>query len=135
MSMMKRPVLHPRRSRGMSLVEVMFTVVLVSIGLIGLVGLQARAMQYAMSAEDTTRAALLADELAAAMWTSSSLTVDEDVLKAWQDRVANPTQGGLLNGVGAVSVAGAEATITITWRPPSRPVGGEHRYQTQVLVP
>jgi len=132
---MQRPVLPRRRSRGMSLVEVMFTVVLVSIGLIGLVGLQARAMQYAMSAEDTIRAALLADELAAVMWTSSSLTVDEGVLAAWQDRVANPTQGGLPDGTGKVSVDGGEATITITWRPPSRPVGGEHRYQTQVLVP
>lgn len=123
------------RIRGMSLIEVLLTVVLFSIGLIGLVGLQARATQYAMSAEDTTRAALLADELAAVMWTSSSLTLADEVVDAWQDRIGNPAQGGLPNGVGAVAVAGTEATITITWRPPSRPVGSEHRYRTQVVMP
>jgi type IV pilus assembly protein PilV len=119
----------------MGLIEVMLTVVLFSIGLIGLVGLQARAAQLAMSAEDTTRAALLADELAAVMWTSSSLTLADEVVQAWQARVANPAQGGLPNGVGAVVVAGDEAAITITWRPPARPVGGEHRYRTQVVMP
>jgi type IV pilus assembly protein PilV len=108
---------------------------LFSVGLLGLVGLQAKAMQVSVGGEDSTRAALLANELASQMWGANNVNVSPADLAAWNVRVANPTVAGLPNGVGTVDVAGGVATITVSWRAPQEPASETHRYVTQVLIP
>jgi type IV pilus assembly protein PilV len=136
---MKRPgTPASRRARGLSLVEVLVVIVLFSFGLLGLVGLQARTTQLAVNAEDTTRAALLANELAAAMWNSNSVTLDAGVIGAWQARVADATGRGLPGGEGEVEVTGNVARITVRWAPPTQaanPGQQTNRYVTEVLIP
>lgn len=122
------------RTRGVSLVEVMIVVLLFSVGLIGLVGMQARAVQYSVSAEDSGRAALLANELAAQMWARNTVELPAATITAWQTRVADATGDGLPNGTGTVSVSGNVARITVQWRPPRAAVGEENRYVTDVLI-
>jgi type IV pilus assembly protein PilV len=126
---------HARRQHGISLLEVLIAILIFSIGLLGLIGLQARAFQYSVSAEDSNRAALLANEIGSVMWNNNSVVVPAAALTAWQDRVADPTIDGLPNGVGEVTLAGNVADITITWRATSAAVGAENRYVTQVVVP
>jgi len=107
-----------------------------SFGLLGLLGLQARAVQFSISAEDTNRAALLANEMVATMWTTG--TVDPgDALDAWNARLdlaQNPTTG-LPNAVGDVefSTVTKTATITVTWRAVTSDT--DNRYTTQVQLP
>ena len=136
---MKRPPVVRRAvhaARGVMLLEVLMAVLIFSVGLIGLVGLQARAHQYSMSAEDTNRAALLANEIASAMWSVQSTTLPAATYSGWQARVADPTVNGLTNGSGTVSVSGNVATVTITWKPPSAAASAaSNRYVTQVLIP
>lgn len=116
----------------MSLIEVLTSLLIFSIGIVGLMSLQARATQFSTSAEDTNRAALLANEIAAEMWARNSVTVDTT---AWAARVADTANGGLPNGTGTVTVTGSEADITITWRPPRAAAGETNRFVTQVLIP
>lgn len=135
--------MRPRRSRGFSMIEVLVSIVILSIGLIGLVGLQARGLQFSVSAEDTNRASLLANELATSMWTARTVSLPAATISTWQARVQNPVVDGLPNnsylpnGSGAVSVdANGVATITITWHPPSAASGADdNRFVTQVVVP
>ena len=129
---MKRRTL---RQAGFSLIEVLVVLVLFSIGLLGLVAMQARATQVSVSAEDTTRAALLANELASAMWGANSVTLASGVIDTWNTRVANASERGVPNGVGTVVVAANVATITVTWRAPHEVASAQHRYVTQVLIP
>ncbi|MBX3599587.1 MAG: prepilin-type N-terminal cleavage/methylation domain-containing protein [Rubrivivax sp.] len=124
-----------RGQRGMTLIEVLVAVVLFSFGLIGLVALQGRAVQHQMSAEDSNRAALLANEIVATMWVSGTVTLPAAVVTDWSNRVADTANGGLPNGQGTVAVAGDVATVTVTWRPPGADSGVQHRYQTQALLP
>ncbi len=132
---MNAPTPSRRRARGFSLVEVLVAVVILSVGLIGLVGLQARAVQFSVSAEDTNRAALLASDLAASMWTARSVALPNATIATWQARVADPTVDGLPNGIGTVSVNGSVATITITWVPPNAAAGSQpNQYVTQVVL-
>ena len=130
---------RPRRragaASGFSLIEVMIVLLIFSIGLLGVIAMQARATQVSVSAEDSTRAALLANELASAMWGANSVTLPSDVITAWNTRVANARDSGVPNGAGTVSVSGNVATITVTWRAPHEPSGAQHRYVTQVLIP
>jgi type IV pilus assembly protein PilV len=146
---MKTPIDHHRRklsskpsskpsrksSRGFTLIEVLVVLLLFSVGLLGLVGLQAKAMQVSVGSEDSTRAALLANELASTMWGASSVNLPPGDVTAWNLRLANATTGGLPNGAGTVVVAGGVATITVTWRAPHEPATETHRYVTQVLIP
>lgn len=140
---MRPPILPPatrgphtgRPRRGLSLIEVMVVLVLFSFGLLGLVGLQARALQVSVNAEDSSRAALLANELASAMWTNNTANLPASAISAWQARVANATAAGLPGGNGSVVVTGNVARITITWVPPGTSSGAENRYMTEVLIP
>ena len=124
-----------RRAHGISLIEVLVVLVLFSIGLIGMIGLQARAVQVSVGAEDSSRAALLATDVASRLWAARSTALDPADLAAWNLRVADVNQGGLPNGVGAVTVAGTIATITVSWRAPHEPTTTSHNYQTQLVIP
>lgn len=122
----------------MTLIEVLVAVLIFSFGLVGLVGLQARALQFSTSAEDTSRAALLANEIATTMVTSQTIALPAGAITAWQTRVADTTHGGLPNGAATVAASGNVATITVTWNPPSAAsaaFNAQNRYVTQVLIP
>lgn len=130
-----RPQPKPSRRRGLSLIEVLVVLLLFSFGLLGLVGLQARAVQSSTSTEDTQRAVLAANDLASAMWNANSVTLDAAVVAAWQAMVANPLDRGLPEGAGTVVVAADVARITVSWRPPHLAAGSTHRYTTEVVIP
>jgi len=119
---------------GMTLIEVLVAILIFSFGLVGLVALQARALQYSTSAEDANRAALLASEATAQMTLSDTISLSTNDLQAWQAKVATPASGGLPNGVGTISTTSGLATLTITWRAPTAASGAanaDNKYVTQ----
>lgn len=126
----------PRAQRGMSLLEVLVSVLIFSFGLLGLLALQTRATQFSVSAEDTNRAALLAHELGSEMWAQRTVNLSPAALTAWRTRVQNPQADGLPDGRGDVTINGNVAEITISWRPPRAASTAENRnrYTTQVIV-
>ncbi len=130
----------PRRAAGgFMLIEVLISVLIFSVGLMGLVALQARAHQFSVSAEDTNRAALLANEIVSVMWAnqSASSVVPSATYDAWRTRVATATVDGLPNGDGKVTVApdGRTAEVQITWRAPMARAGTpDNRFVTQVVI-
>lgn len=121
---------------GFSLIETLVAIVLLSIGLIGLLGLQARAARMSTETEDMTRASLLANEIASAMWVNSTgTTVTAAQIAAWNARAADPTSGGMRGGTVTVTTAGKIATITITWRSSTPNSTATDRYVTNVVIP
>jgi type IV pilus assembly protein PilV len=128
---------HPskRAAPGFSLIEVLVSIVLISFGILGLISLQARAAQVSVSAEDSQRAALLASELAAAMWGANTVTLPTAAIDAWAARVADPAVAGLPNATGSVAVTGNVARITVQWLATHAASGEENRYVTDVAIP
>jgi type IV pilus assembly protein PilV len=113
--------------RGLSLVEVLVTIVLVSVGLLGIAGLQIASGQNTSSAAQRFEATLLAEDIlermranrAEAMTNAYDLafganpgTVDvaQDDLETWRASLAT-----LPGGDGAIEVADGVATITVRW--------------------
>ncbi len=123
-----------RARRGLSLIEVMVVLVLFSFGIIGTMRMLARSTQFSVSAEDSNRATLLANDLASRMWGAGTVSLTTTEVDAWSARVADTDGPGLPNGQGTVSVSGGVATITITWRAPHEPAGTVHTYVTQVRL-
>lgn len=122
--------------RGMTLIEILVSLLIFSFGILSLVALQSRAVQFSVSAEDTNRASLFANEIGAAMWNAQSTSLPAATIEAWRERIQDTVNGGLPNGDGTVDVAGGIATVTVTWRPTSGPkLVVDNRFVTQVLIP
>lgn len=126
------------RARGFTLLETLVALLVLSFGVMGLVALQGRALQYAIDAEDRNRAALLADELASTMWLAHTVTLPSATVDNWKAQVANAAAYGLPQASATVSDPDAlgVVTITIRWRPPARKAAsGDLVYTTKVVVP
>lgn len=135
-----RPTGSARAARmtGVALLEVLISVVLLAVGVLGLIAVQSRAIGASVDAEDRNRAALLANDAASRMWLTRSATLSQADLADWQARVASPTDGGLPAGVGTITpVAGlpGSADVTIVWRSPARASGdADSRLTTRITV-
>ncbi|PTT77874.1 fimbrial assembly protein [Pelomonas sp. HMWF004] len=135
MPMMKSP---PLSSCGFSMIEMLVGVLIISFGLLGLITLQSRAVLISVSSEDSQRAALIANEMAATMLNRNGVNVDTATLTPWAARARDPASGGLPGGEATVTVTNATtARITVTWAPPQRPgaASSPHSYTTDVVIP
>ena len=112
--------------RGVSLVEVLVAVVVLSIGLLGLAGLQASGMRVGQSSIHRSQAAQLAFDMIDRMRANIANSGNYNLL------ITDPAPGGttaaqrdlqdwrarlqaLPGGVGSVAVAGSNVTIVVQW--------------------
>ena len=124
---------------GTTLIEVLITVVLVSIGLLGLAGLQLTTVQNSNSSSERFEATTLAHDILeriranrrAALAGNYNLAlgaapagadlVGED-LEEWRDALAD-----LPNGDGSITVANGVVTIEVQWTDASDDNAGDSR--------
>jgi type IV pilus assembly protein PilV len=119
---------------GFTLLETLVAIVIFSIGLLGVVALQARTVQLSVDGEDRNRAALLADEVVATMWAQGTTSLGTTETTAWSTRVGNSLPGA----TATVSAPDADGvvTVSISWRPPSRRTGDpDSTYSTKLAIP
>lgn len=119
------------------LLEVLVSLLIFSLGVLGCVALQARASQISTAAEERNRASLLVDDMVATMWaqkTSDTATL-EDEISVWQERVSTVALSGMTDAIGTVSVdSNGVATVSISWRDPWRAEGDLSTYSTKVVI-
>lgn len=128
---------------GIALMEALVAILIFSFGVLGLIALEASAVNFAVDSEDRNRAALFASEIASSMWTAGSVSVTNARLApqvvTWQANISNPTTTGLNNGTLTITpVAGTTnaADITITWKPPARATtSSASTLTTRVILP
>lgn len=130
-----------RRQAGLTLIEVLVAILIFSFGLLGFVGLQARAIQFSVGAEDSNRASMLANEMATTMLLLKNVNVNDPAVAAeivkWQTRTTSSSTLGLPNAEAAASSSGNVATLTITWRAnsvASSAPNAQNKYVTQVIL-
>jgi len=123
----------PRHARGLTLIEVLVTMVLLGVGLLGLAGLQLRGMQVNQGSTFRSQAAILAEDMADRMRTDAATAAAHGYDAQWQSGAPAPSTvaasaaalttdwlfrlGTLPSGCAVVdTTAAAPATkITITW--------------------
>ncbi len=126
------------RQRGVALLECLMALLIFSVGLLGLLGLEARVMNISVDSEDRNRAALYAGELASQMWLNNTVTPATAAYAALLASVNDQTKGGLPGGIVAVvPVAGTTnaADITVTWQETSDTAGNLSTLTTRVILP
>jgi type IV pilus assembly protein PilV len=122
---------HPQRQRGISMVELLVSLLIFSFGMLGLAGLQTRTLSFNQSSLYRSQATALGDDIldrmradrqnaVAGLW-NTALTTDaagvtgtelyKTDLKLWKQSV----EALLPSGKGAVNVSGGTVTVTLTW--------------------
>lgn len=150
-----RPTLSPapahgkrRSQRGVMLIEALIAILIFSVGILGIVGLQATAVKQSTDARYRAEAAQLVEQLVGEMWTSDRTTTNLQTqfntggvaYTTWYNQVA-----ALLPGVSnsadsdtkpMVNVDGdGIVTINIFWRQPGDDASGSpHRYDVQTQI-
>jgi type IV pilus assembly protein PilV len=123
----------------MALIEVLVSILIFSFGVLGLIGLEASAVNFSVDAEDRNRAALFASDIASTMWLNGTVTVSAAQLATWQTNIANtalPT--GLPSGTLAINATAGttnSADILIQWTPQTDQTATTRNLSTRVILP
>jgi type IV pilus assembly protein PilV len=125
----------------MALIEVLVSILIFSFGVLGLIGLEASAINFSVDAEDRNRAALFASDIASSMWLNGTVAVTTAQLNTWNVNIANTTlptglPGGTVN-VTATAGTTNSADILIQWTPTTdkAAVAATRQLSTRVILP
>jgi len=143
-----RQAVHSRQGQhGVALLEALIAILIFSFGILGLIGLEASAINFSVDAEDRNRAALFASEVASTMWVNGTITVPTSQLSAWTSTssssnwassIANTATVGVPNGTLTITpTAGTtnSADIVITWIPLTDKTNTTRQLTTRVVLP
>ncbi|WP_292935268.1 hypothetical protein [Noviherbaspirillum sp.] len=106
------------KQRGMMLLEGLIAIVIFSLGILAIVGLQSASVRHTTDAKYRMDASFLANQSIGLMWTKRS---DLDSFK-----VTNEDVTSLPNGKRTIDVNGKDVTVTVTWQLPGEPAA--HSY-------
>lgn len=127
---------------GASLLEAMIGILIFSLGILALVGMQAIAIKQTTQAKYRVDASFLANQIIGEMWVNSSNLATyayaggggpPAALANWVATVQN-TLPGVTAAVNQpiVTVAGSAVTITVRWQPPA--VATPNNYMTVAFI-
>ena len=123
-SLMRRPM-QPRRSRGIALIEVLVAIVLLGVGVLGTIGLQAKSYSALADTGMRAEATIAADKLIGVMTTDQANLPayvlaggsPSASLKPWYDETRSHIPNATITVAATPSstTAPGQVTVTITW--------------------
>lgn len=121
-----KPVISTDKQKGIVLLEGLIAILIFSLGILSIVGLQAVNLKQTTDAKYRVDASYIANQTLGMMWANPANMVSS------QGQVA-----GLPNGSRTVVVAPVAAdvnlvTVTITWQLPGEPTGHSHVVTAQI---
>ena len=133
-----------RNQSGFLLIEVLVSLLIFSVGVLGLVAIQVTAVKASYYSEDRMRASMMANELVSLVmtqkdanknWKVNPLGLDPAKIVAWKVRLVNTGASGLPAAKADISAPDSNGvvTITITWLEPT--LTNSSQFITQVAQP
>ncbi len=146
---------------GVMLLEALIAILIFSLGILGVVGMQASAVKASRDAKYRTDAGLLANELIGQMWSGNrdgatlqanfqgdgnqtgptNILADGPIYTAWQARVASTLPGTVANPSVVTVVPGlvgpprtsSLVTVTVSWISPNEQAAHNYRVVVQIF--
>ena len=132
------------RQRGATLLEALIGILIFSIGILALVGMQALAIKHMSDAKYRSDAAFFANEIIGQMWVNrgslgttyafSGSGTPPAAINGWVTSIQNSLPGvtAAANTLPIIIVAGTTVTVTVRWQLP----GGAdvHRHITMAYI-
>lgn len=122
------------RQGGVALLEALIAILLISFGILGIIGLQANSIAFTSDARYRVEAGALADRLVAEMWVNPANIASygwggagepPEVLADWVADVRNALPGATALPPSVTVDADNVVTITVRWQPPD---GNAHNH-------
>jgi type IV pilus assembly protein PilV len=140
MKQISRRLRLARTQHGMALIECLMAMLIFSFGLLGLLGLEARVMNFSVDSENRSRAAVFASEISSQMWLNGTVAPTTPEYNALLAKVNDMSQGGLPSGTVTVAAPAVPppgttnvTNITITWQETADATPSQ--LTTQVILP
>ena len=133
---MNRRTMKRNGQSGVMLIEALIGILIFSIGILALLGMQATAMRATIDAKYRSEAAFLANEIIGVMWVNranisqyatASCTSNTEC-NAWRTRV----QTILPSGAAAIAISGQQVTVTVSWQRPGESTVSNHSAVAQI---
>lgn len=142
------PRVRQSKQKGVMLLEALIAILIFSIGILGIVGLQATAVKQSTDARYRAEAALLAEQLMAQMWISNREVTSLQTrfntcgsgacpgFQAWLQNVRQQLPGITdSENVPEVEVrADGVVAITLYWQPPNEQRAEPYRFQIESQI-
>jgi type IV pilus assembly protein PilV len=113
-----------KTQRGMMLLEGLIAILIFSLGILAVVGMQSASVRHTTDAKHRLDASFLANQSIGMMW------VDRNNLANYV--VTDEAVAGLPNGKRTIAVNGNQVTVTLTWQAPGE--SAAHRYAIVALI-
>ena len=116
-----------KHQSGVALLEALVGILIFSIGILALMGLQAQSIRNTVEAKYRNEAAYFANQIIGQMWVDRANLAAYDTggganpnMDAWRTRVANSLPRVVVGGTNSpeIDVAGNQVTVTIFWQMP-----------------
>lgn len=113
-----------KKQRGMMLLEGLIAILIFSLGILAIVGIQSASVRHVTDAKYRVDASFLANQVLGQMW------INRNNLAAFV--VTDETVSTLPNGKRTVAVAGNQVTVTVTWQLPGETTAHRHSVIAQI---
>lgn len=141
--MLNAPIV--KKQGGALLLEALIAILLFSLGILSLVGLQATAVSNVSEAKYRADASFLANQLIGQIWVNRTNLANyayagsgspPAVLNSWVNQVIGALPGVTGNLPSVVMGAGNQVTVTILWQRPEEKAKGlsPHRYTATTTI-
>lgn len=127
-----------RGQSGVALLEALVGILIFSIGILALMGLQAQSIRNTVEAKYRNEAAYLANQIIGQMWVDRANLAAYDTggganpnMENWRTRVAATLPRVVVGGINSptIDIAATQATVTVFWQMP-----GADSVQRQLVV-
>ncbi len=126
--------------QGVMLIEALIGLLIFSLGILALIGMQAVAMQYTIDAKYRSEAGFLANQIIGTMWTDRANLSSYDTSSgsgtalrtAWISQVQQTLPQATGSNVPEIDVVGNQVTVTVRWLRPGDVSASNHSVQAQI---
>jgi type IV pilus assembly protein PilV len=127
-----------KREQGVMMIEVLIGILIFSIGILAMLGMQTLAMRATIDAKYRAEAGFLANEIVGVMWGdpanlanyATASCAANTRCNAWLTRVSTALPGGIPP---TITVATRQVTIVVQWQGPGQATPSNHTVIAQIF--
>ena len=133
------------QQKGVMLLEALVGILIFSIGILAMLGMQAVGIRNTMDSKYRSEAAYLANEIVGQMWVDRSNIASYDDAgagnarrTAWNTRVASlmpQDPASPSTTAPMITISGRQATVTVRWKPPGETTISQYVMVAQINDP
>lgn len=137
--MLKRRM--PGRQEGVMLLEALIGILIFSVGILAMLGMQATAMRATIDAKYRSEASFLANEIVGTMWVDRANLANYDTATAgcpgdppcaWVARVQSLLPQATGAEAPSIEISGQRVTVTVRWKRPGETTPSNHVAVAQI---